>query len=308
MSYSKIGNVGDGYHIRSMYSHNHHCPYCRSTLEDLGSFHIGQNIGVSSDGKEAMCLTCGFNGETSLLTDIQNPDNLSNEQYNTYKPTNISPAVRCLFTVRVCNSCGWWFTLEDTNVHNEGTMACYSGIIERFSWEAKDIPLEILKAELPKHAEKYHSINPYRLEDLVGDILGSSFNCEVHHLGYSRDGGIDLILLHSDAPIAVQVKRRSEGKTEGVKPIREFLGASMIKGIKDLLFVTTAEKYSKDAIKTAESSTISKLINSFELVDLKRLKEIVSENHQPIETWKRAIQDIRASGTKMENIPNPFRM
>ena len=45
---------------------------------------------------------------------------------------------------------------------------------------------------------------------------------EARLVGKTNDGGVDLILLESDAPILVQVKRRKRAeKTEGVVVIRD---------------------------------------------------------------------------------------
>jgi hypothetical protein len=116
------------------------------------------------------------------------------------------------------------------------------------------------------------------MEDLVAAILRGVLSCEVVHLGYTRDGGIDLVLLHSDTPVAVQVKRRrAEEAVEGVSGVRELLGASLLSGYHKALFVTTAARFSRDAISAADRAKAIGLLHSFELVDYEKLAHYLCE-------------------------------
>src|SRR5206468_10414353 len=109
--------------------------------------------------------------------------------------------------------------------------------------------------ELPKNLKRINGIHPKRMEDLLTHILAGVFDCEVHQLGYTRDGGIDLILLHCDQPVAVQVKRREDqSRTEGVRGIREFLGAALLGDFRHLIYATNVERFSPDATEAAKKA------------------------------------------------------
>jgi hypothetical protein len=86
--------------------------------------------------------------------------------------------------------------------------------------------------------------------------------------GRSGDGGIDLILVLSDAPLAVQVKRRTKpGSVESVEAVRLFLAAMQIRGVTGGLFVTTADHFSRQAHNVAAQAVTLGLVSRFDLID-----------------------------------------
>lgn len=46
------------------------------------------------------------------------------------------------------------------------------------------------------------------MEELVASVFRDFYECEVEVVGKSNDGGVDVIVIDSDNPIMVQVKRR----------------------------------------------------------------------------------------------------
>ena len=174
-----------------------------------------------------------------------------------------------------------------------------------FEKDSNTIPLEVLEAELPRNMEQIHGIHPKKMEDLVVSILSGIYDCEVHQLGYTKDGGIDLILLNGDSPITVQVKRRGQARTEGVQGVREFLGAALLSGYDDLVYVTSAVKFLNASKKAASASVEKNLVNSCSLISLNKfselLKEIASDRN-----WIYALRDAKNRKDIMPNIPNPY--
>jgi restriction endonuclease Mrr len=89
-------------------------------------------------------------------------------------------------------------------------------------------------------------------------------------MGYSRDGGRDLLIVETGNPlneIAVQVKRRSDpDHTELVSEVREFIGA-VAGEQKKAIYVTTARKFSGASVAFATKKTQIGVLNYFELVD-----------------------------------------
>lgn len=198
-------------------------------------------------------------------------------------------------------SCGWWYALVDNDVCNDGHVAAIGGVLDHYNVDSKQVPVEVLEHELRKRPHLFRHVNPTKMEKLVGSILRDVFDCDVVHLGGAGDGGIDLLLLHADDPIAVQVKRRqSASSAEGVAPIRELLGAALLGRYKHALFVTTAPRFSPAAKDAARLATEIDLVSSFELCDLDKLTYFVREQ-QCIKSWELALdasrpQDWRSSG------------
>ena len=130
--------------------------------------------------------------------------------------------------------CGWWEYSykfkEEKDLINEVDDKIWHmlnyGILKEFKVSDKHIPIATVINELERNKSILYDINPYKLEDLVGQVFSSYYNCEVKHVGKTGDGGIDLIMINSDSPILVQVKRRTKSEhIELVSPIREFVGA-----------------------------------------------------------------------------------
>jgi hypothetical protein len=85
--------------------------------------------------------------------------------------------------------CGWWYVIENTNIHNENTAAVYVGILQRFDLNSATIPIQVLKAKLPENLKRIDGIHPKKMEDLLAHILSGVFDCDVHQLGYNTRWG-----------------------------------------------------------------------------------------------------------------------
>ena len=100
-------------------------------------------------------------------------------------------------------------------------------------------------------------------------------------VGKSSDGGIDVIVLDSDEPMLVQVKRRTKkGSTEAVKEIRDLIGASVIESRRRLMFVTTADKFSRDAIEARNTVIENGAVEEFELIDFEKFAGLLQLNRE----------------------------
>ncbi len=282
-----------------------YCPFCMCKLKKLGSYHTDSfNIGTNKSGDNSLCLNC-FCKNIEIDKGIR--PRYEDDGVILWKPLKLSPALSCLFEVAVCEKCGWWYAIEDADQCNDGYAANYSAIIETFDLTSSKTPIEILETELSKNIKKIHNIDAKKMEDLVSDILKGIHDCEVHQLGYTRDGGIDLILLKSDKPIAVQVKRRSlSRKTESVSEIRNFLAAAQLKQFKHLMFVTTANKYSSEAEEAANKAIDLKLVNSFELISIDKLNNLLHDANLGNKSWRVAFDAASKKEYKVPNVPDPF--
>ncbi len=299
LSYSTVGNVivEDG--REWLYGHREICPYCRTALADLGSFHMpAMNIAQSAKG-ETICMACGTRGAVPRTSGPHKYE----ETITFWHPMNVSP-IACLFSVCVCENCGWWFAIQNADQCNDGYTVVAAGILETFDLSSATIPLEVLQSELSRHIGHIHGVHPKRMEDLVASILRGVHDCQVHQLGYSRDGGIDLILLDGDTRVAVQVKRReARTKSELVMPVREFLAAGLLNDYRNLMFVTSAEEFSKGAKKEAERAVTKKLVNAYELIALNEFASLLRTVTSP--AWYIALQKAVKRG-KSPSIPDPY--
>jgi hypothetical protein len=196
--------------------------------------------------------------------------------------------------------CGWWEIKDlffDKCDNRWGFMAGVEtasykhGILKSFAPEDIEIPIKVLRNEIKKNPKILYKIHPHNMEKVVQSVLSEYYDCEVEHCGKSHDGGIDLFVLHSDSPVAVQVKRRQEGKTESVSAIRDFLGAMMLKGVKTGIFLTTADHFSLESQKAAKKSITMDLVNKYELIDFEYFIEIFNlVQKKPYEPWKKYIE------------------
>jgi len=188
--------------------------------------------------------------------------------------------------------CGWWWAIT-----YESSSTIFVGALQRFAAESADVPVEVLRTEISKHPHLVHDVDPKRMEDLVASILRGVYDCEVEHLGYSRDGGIDLLLFITDDPIAIQVKRRSRpDAVEGVSTIREFLGAVQLAQHDQALFVTTAKKYSRAATEAAKSAVDQNLVRAYHLMDRDKLIALLRDCGS-VPAWQIGLERMRVPDT-----------
>lgn len=205
-----------------------------------------------------------------------------------------------------CSKCGWWkceYFKED-----EGYLWrwCYqnhkiaNAIVRQFDVSSNELPLDSLQREALKSEKVLYNISPRKMEELVKYCFESYYCCEVHHCGKSHDGGVDLLVVTSDDPILVQVKRReSPAKGESVSAVRDFLGAMFLRQSKSGVFVTTAAKFSREAQKVKETLLASQLVNYFDLIDIHSFISMlgVSAKNSNNPPWIKAVGNFECMDT-----------
>ena len=155
--------------------------------------------------------------------------------------------------------------------------------------DSLNVPIEVLNDYIHTHPDKIININDKKMEELVGSVFSSFYQCEAKIVGKSSDGGVDIILIDGDKPTMVQVKRRKNlNKTESVSYIRELLGATLLKQSKNCMFVTTADKFSCDAKKTASLAINLGLVERYELINRERFISMLRSEPRAIQqTWEK---------------------
>src|ERR1044072_3699337 len=130
--------------------------------------------------------------------------------------------------VWACSAGGWWELQEDTGMElweqSSSQTTLLHAILASFDPTSVSTPVSVMRSAVRKNPGLLHKIHPRKLEELVASIFSDFFACEVQHVGKSNDGGIDLVLVNSDSPTLVQVKRRQDPRpAESVATVREFL-------------------------------------------------------------------------------------
>jgi len=191
-------------------------------------------------------------------------------------------------------SCGWWSVhsndLKEPDDLTSTTLTV--GILRRFPLDSLDVSLTALRHYLAQNPDAVDYLHPTKMEHLVGDLFQDFYpGCEVVHCGRTNDGGFDLFVVMSDVIRGIQVKRRVRtDKGEGVKAIREFLGAMLVAGISGGIYVTTADHFTDQAKEAVNQVLMRGAITYFDLIDRHRLFDMlglfVSKHSQ---SWQRHI-------------------
>lgn len=61
--------------------------------------------------------------------------------------------------------------------------------------DSLSVPIEVLNDYIYKNPEKIIHIHDKKMEELVGSVFSSFYNCEAKIVGKSSDGGVDVILV-----------------------------------------------------------------------------------------------------------------
>lgn len=177
-----------------------------------------------------------------------------------------------------CPNCGWWqvthdihnIELDNTEDHHITRSIVYNSILKAFKEDDLNLPMNVLIEEYQKRPEILYEIHSTKMELLTKDILKDFFDSEVHHVGKTADGGIDLLLLDKENPILIQVKRRTKKESvESISTVRDLLGAMFIKNSQKGMIVSTANHFSKTALKTGKELVDNGKLISFDMINFK---------------------------------------
>ncbi len=189
-----------------------------------------------------------------------------------------------------CESCGWWFCQYQQVRHAEGLYdggEYHEGILSELDVSALDVPTGLLIQHLRSKFDDVRFLHPRMFERLCESVLSEHFNCEVRLTGYSKDKGVDLYLIRCETTRAVQLKRRSRTISEGVAPVREFLGAMVENEMQTGIFISTAPSFTRGAREFAASPALGRRGMKIELIDAHGLEEIFDRRGLRDKPWKR---------------------
>lgn len=194
-------------------------------------------------------------------------------------------------------SCGWWehtfygYLEAEHEGFKDWAFEVDSAILRQFDIDSNKVPIQSLRQYLGSKSEEIYHIHHKKMEELVASILSEHFNCEAHVVGKSNDGGIDLILIEADETIIVQVKRRTrKDKVEAASQIRELIGATLLQNSRQCIFVTTANRFSSQAVKTRNLALERNLVHRFDLIDREKFIALLQLNKKSsVFPWKKLI-------------------
>lgn len=177
----------------------------------------------------------------------------------------------------ICSNCGWWLVYQNFfNSNLDAADAVHWAKRKSFDIRKADAPLQHLRDYLSKNPTKLFDVSPRALELLLADCLGDVFDCEARHVGGPGDKGIDIVLIIADEPVIVQVKRRSTPDfVEGVRVVRELLGTLLSEEVYQGIVISTANRFSKEAVRNAELPVIQSKGYSVSLYDYQTVLDII---------------------------------
>lgn len=206
------------------------------------------------------CIFCPSGDMRTLFTDNRNV--ISTPNGSEADDDREHDGTRCLST-KVCDVCGWWTVLSRWTspvrsadphlIYNTVSHSAACGVLKHFDIADLSAPAEELANYLVVRYGERFKIDPKKFQDVVGCVF-SNVGCRVRVNSYSRDGGIDVVILEApgDKLIGVQVKRY-RGKVK-VEAIRSLLGAMILNEMPVGAFVTTSS-FTRDARAAAAKST-----------------------------------------------------
>lgn len=210
--------------------------------------------------------------------------------------------------LQICSTCGWWVHShhsDKTHKFSSGKrteifrVAAY-GKMKTYELSDSNIPLRELHLWLAKHPTDLSSINPIVFERLIADCFRDTKKyVEVIHIGGVKDQGVDIKLVISEGEsILVQVKRRSNLlATESVTTVRELNGVLLRKGFASGMVVSTARKFSKEAINESASDRDSLHRYNVDLLNFSNIFDLLQINPS------RRIDDSLASKDYFSDLP-----
>jgi hypothetical protein len=158
--------------------------------------------------------------------------------------------------VRVCQNCGWWKITKidhlEEGVLYRGFRSPAAGSLKTLDLTDITTPMDEVRQFLIAQYQSRFLLAPSLFEEAVASVFRDvGFRAFV--TGRSGDGGIDILLHDSaDKVIGVQVKRYHDAIE--VSQIRELLGALVVRGLTQGLFVTTS-RFRSGAVQTLQSAS-----------------------------------------------------
>lgn len=177
--------------------------------------------------------------------------------------------------LHICPMCGWWLAVDRAILSAIEWQHWYITLISSSVLQELDVtdirvPVNDVRNYLARRFEARRSLHPRIFEETVASVF-EDHGYRATVTAYSRDGGIDVVLVGANGDrIGVQVKRYQ--RSIEVEQIRSFLGALIVGRYTRGIFVSAAD-FQRGAKKLAKHCTNQHI--PIELVDGKRFLELL---------------------------------
>jgi Restriction endonuclease len=176
-------------------------------------------------------------------------------------------------TLAVCLRCGWWsFAANFPPQYNDAFHFSARAILQEFSVSEDHVDCEELAKCIAQQPESNWNISCKKLEELATAVYKNVLGYTIECVSYGRpDGGLFVLCTRSDAGLrAVRIKRYS--RAVEITQIRHLVGAVMLEGQREALFVTTEQRRTgcHEVVSAADSFGFR-----IDLVTGKRLLEFI---------------------------------
>jgi restriction system protein len=185
-----------------------------------------------------------------------------------------------------CPVCGWWLISKQVvlTTRKQLWIVQYGTAGELRPLDLNDIsvPIDEIRSYLCARYDFRYHVNPRKFEDVVGNVF-SSLGYKACVTAYSGDGGIDVVLQNDEEKlIGVQVKRHKNSIQ--VEQIRAFLGALVLSGHTEGLFITTS-KFQSGASECARLAdhhgVLIDLVDADEFLKMLKVAQLADFNGSP---------------------------
>ncbi|EAP0879296.1 restriction endonuclease [Salmonella enterica subsp. enterica] len=252
--------------------------------QDRGALPHGETELFFNTAKDGLCPFCKIRTEIAYADQsITYPDWLGGGYYDVEE------------YVTLCKICGWWklrCNKLTTGYIDARSVETTNAVLKKYDLSSKNVPITVLQQYLNNNCDDIFYIHDNRMEKLVQAVFREHYACDVIHVGKSHDGGIDLILVDSEIPTVVQVKRRkTPSHIEKVSGIREFLGAAILHGSKNCIYVSTCNKFSEPSKLAANHAVNIGAVESYELYDFEKFCSILKLTTPKSTPWKKHLRN-----------------
>ncbi|MEQ8470018.1 MAG: restriction endonuclease [Marinoscillum sp.] len=190
-----------------------------------------------------------------------------------------------------CYNCGWWLIVQNIS-NREGhdylveKRNFIEAIVKKYNIDSLAVPEILLKQHLRKNQKDIYKIHSRKFETLVVDVYKDFFTCEVKHIGGPGDNGIDAYAIIGDIPHIIQCKRRtSTDAVESVSTVREFIGTLVSSNVKKGHIITTAPKFSPNAVELTHNPYLVRMGIEISLKNIEDIYQMLSITQSPEATF-----------------------
>lgn len=210
-----------------------------------------------------------------------------------YDFSDYGDKTRQRFIIWNCDKCSYWkmHIIDRSYIFNDDyTHYSYTSKLKEFDENLPESFFEELSISVKQKPDFIFRMNPKTFEKYVLEVFKHNHDyAEIRHIGGPKDLGVDLFYVNSkNEEWLIQVKRReSKNAKETVSTVIHLLGSMTINSIPRGIIVSTADRYTSDAIKLVNHMKSKDFY--IELIDygiLNRMIENIIPKDLPVQMLK----------------------